>query len=138
MKAAWKKGNKQLCTDMGLKVGERSQLSTASDSHKASIDAIVARQGCVLISLGAASQEPQALVRDDATGRLFDSLSDDDVNSLCPPIMLCSKRHCGRESSLTNDCMVWRINFKFFTLRSRYCVYRISAIQLSQKSKISS
>jgi hypothetical protein len=78
MKAAWKKGHKQVCPDMGLKVGERSQLSTVPDIHKATLDAYVARQGSAIIALGE-SQEPHALVRDDATGRLFDSLSDEDV-----------------------------------------------------------
>jgi hypothetical protein len=78
MKAAWKKGHIQGCPDMGLEVGESSHLSTSSDSQKATLDEIVSRQGCALVALGE-SQEPRALIRDDATGRLFDSLSDEDV-----------------------------------------------------------
>jgi hypothetical protein len=83
MKAAWKKGHKQGCTAMGVKVGESSHLSTTCDSQKATLDAIVSRQGCALVALGE-SQEPRALIRDDATGRLFDSLSDEDVYFLPP------------------------------------------------------
>jgi hypothetical protein len=43
---AWKnKGHKQVCKDIGIEAGERSAVLTINDSQKATIDAVVARQG---------------------------------------------------------------------------------------------
>jgi hypothetical protein len=74
---AWKnKGHKQVCKDIGIEAEERSQMLLLLDSLKADIDAGVARQGYINMA-NLKDDEPWALVRDGTTGRLFDSVSDE-------------------------------------------------------------
>jgi hypothetical protein len=65
---AWKnKGHKQVCKDIGIEAGERSAVLTINDIQKATIDAVVARQGYTTMA-NLKDDEPWALVRDGTTG----------------------------------------------------------------------
>jgi hypothetical protein len=81
MKAAWKKGHKQVCKDTGLEAGERNPLLILCDSQKVAIDEDVAMNGLAIVTTKAIEEcfDYRMLVRNVVTGRLFDSLSDDSV-----------------------------------------------------------
>jgi hypothetical protein len=78
MKNVWKKGHKQVCKDMGIEAGVRSEVVATPDELKPAIEEAIAQRGFVLVLI-CAEQEPLMMVNDDATGRLFDSVSDENL-----------------------------------------------------------
>jgi hypothetical protein len=62
MKAAWKKGHKEVCRDMGLEAGQRNPLLILFDSHKVAIDEGVAMNGFAMVTTEAIEEgyEPRS------------------------------------------------------------------------------